>query len=149
MAFTGSAPSTNILNGNSELGSTYVGGSTTAPKATTKKTTDTTKTQPPTATHGIDTPQYDQYATNKPVTVVPVPPSNYNINTQGIDPITAFWIPLVIVLIVFAVAFKLMIGYTHQHPVYGYAHRHKRVGGPSHNTPGRMQPRVLPSHHRH
>ncbi len=149
MAFTGSAPSTNILNGNAALGATFVGGSAAVPKATTKKTTKKTTVQNP-VYHltPTDAHKYDQFKTPSTTRAVqantPLLPPELSMSNQHYNPWTTIGLPLIIALSLITLfmwlGYKLTEGRV---PAVGYAHRHKRVGGPSHNTPGKMRPRIF------
>lgn len=137
MSYSEVAPSTAVLNGGSDTPKTVVPNTTTPKKSTTIKNTQQI-IKPQILSKAEVTPNTQP----KTVETVQQPVSNHQV-----DQSVSFWedlgIPLMLVIILFVTFFYVMARWSTKHPVVGYAHRHARAGGPSHNTPGKMQPRIF------
>lgn len=129
MAFSEVRPSVEVLNGLPEGGITK--------KATEKNST----AQKPKTTAAEPVPKKNEEPVTASTTVQP-PKSNI----PEPDPVGDFWGPMAIMAL--AIGAIIVFITKRMKPVTGYAHRHARVGGHSHNTPGKLLPRAMGASHK-
>lgn len=143
MSFSEVAPSTAVLNGGSDTPRTEAP-KTAMPKqsTTTQKAQTTTEKETQTKAQTQAKPEPTPKTKPKKVETTSEPVSYHSKEEPEVTLWGELGFPLIVVLLIFAAFLRLVIKWSAKHPKVGYAHRHARAGGHSHNTPGKMLPRL-------